>query len=81
MASGPTRITTPEGAERFLVGRKIVAVELNRFDSGHKGSRRWTFDPVFVLDDGSRITFNVDETDYGCDYGISVSRWKKVGHP
>jgi len=67
------RITTPEGAQRYLVGKRIVGVEL-RFDSGHKGSRRWTFDPVFILDDGSRVAFSVDETDHGSEYGISIIR-------
>jgi len=72
------RITTPEGAERYLVGRRIVGVELRPFDSGHKGSRRWTFAPVFILDDGSRVAFSVDETDHGSEYGISISRWRDV---
>jgi len=68
------RITTPEGAQRYLVGKRIVGVELRPFDSGHKGSRRWTFDPVFILDDGSRVAFSVDETDHGSECGISIIR-------
>lgn len=51
---------------RDVIGRTIVGVELNRFSDGKGG---WAFDPFFLLDNGGRLAFYVQETDTG-EYGI-----------
>jgi len=73
------RITSDAGAARYLVGRKIVAVEMKPFDTGHVGMGAMAIsnDPVLVLDDGSRISFRVDETESGSECGISVFRHRQ----
>lgn len=48
---------------RLLVGRTIVGFELRSFDVGHHRRRGLTHDPLFVLDNGSRVAFMVDETE------------------
>lgn len=53
-----------------LRGRKIVKVIWNEFGTG-RGAEKTT-DPTFILDDGSRLTFSVEETEVG-EYGISVN--------
>lgn len=52
---------------RDVIGKRIVRVKLNRFSTGRTG---WTFNPVFVLEDGSELCFVVDETEVDC-YGIT----------
>lgn len=56
-----------------LRGRKIVKVDWNEFGTG-RGAQKAT-DPTFLLDDGSRLTFSVIETEIG-EYGISVNLHK-----
>lgn len=51
---------------RDVIGRRIVKVEMNRFANGKGG---WAFDPVFELDDGTRLAFTVDETE-SLAYGV-----------
>jgi hypothetical protein len=66
-----------------IVGRHIVGYEANAFRDGRRRGN-WsksepfepppeggaiTYDPVFILDDGSRIKFHVHETE-GSEYGI-----------
>lgn len=53
---------------RDLVGRTIVAVDLQRFSDGKGG---WAFDPVLTLDNGRRLGFSVQETDTG-EYGVEL---------
>lgn len=53
-----------------LVGRTITAVKSGAFPDGRGGI---TYNPVFTLDDGSRLTFSVAETEGG-EYGIDVTR-------
>jgi hypothetical protein len=50
---------------KYVKGRKITEVRLRRWYNG----RQWTYDPLFVLDNGVRIAFNVTEGDdeYGVD--------------
>lgn len=67
------RIATPEGATRYLVGRTIVAVDLRPFESGRHRRLHVTTDPVFTLDDGSRLRFFVCETE-GTEYGVELIR-------
>jgi hypothetical protein len=63
---------------RQLVGRQITAVRWNKFYAG-KARGYWSTNPVFILDNGDRVCFSVDETETG-EYGISVQvvRPKKV---
>jgi hypothetical protein len=63
---------------RRLKGRTIVRVEMNSFRTdwkeeatGSRGGNSWTTDPVFHLDDGTRVSFAVAETEMG-EYGIDV---------
>lgn len=51
---------------RLLVGRTIVAFDARPFDDPNGICH----DPVIVLDNGARVSFVVEETDYGGDYGI-----------
>jgi len=58
---------------RDIIGRKIVIVRLNRFATGRstgRGGKAWSFDPVFILDNGGQIRFVVDETEIG-EYGVT----------
>lgn len=54
-----------------LVGRRIVAVDFRPFPTG-RGRGRAT-NPVITLDDGSVLTFEVEETE-GLDYGVEIMR-------
>ncbi len=59
---------------RDIIGKRIVAVRLNRFNTGRStgnGGKAWSFDPTFVLDDGTAVSFVVDETEVG-EYGIHI---------
>lgn len=60
--------------KKFLKGRRIVEVKWNSFKTGRSVGRGqgWTTDPVFILDDGSKVGFSVQETEVG-EYGISVN--------
>jgi len=71
---------TVKEMKKRLVGRRIIAFEANAFREGtdagsfledrpSKGSGRVTYDPVFILDDGTRLSFRVHETEIG-EYGI-----------
>ena len=51
--------------------RTIVEVHLNPFDNGRGGT---STEPVFVLDDGTRVWFVVEETETG--YGVQVMATK-----
>jgi hypothetical protein len=63
------------GEKEDIIGRKIVDVELNRFsDSGGY----WNHEPVFFLDDGTRIAFVATKTDVG-KYGIELVITKAEG--
>lgn len=64
-----------EEAERIvrsLIGRTIVGVELNPSTiKGYHGGRDWSmYDPVFVLDNGARVSFRVTETINQSDFGV-----------
>jgi len=59
--------------KKLLKGRKIVEVKWNAFKTGRG---RWTADPVFILDDGTKFGISVEETEVG-EYGISVNVWPK----
>lgn len=58
---------------RLLVGRTIVAVDLQSYDdeiaTGKKTGQR-IHDPRITLDNGAVITFIVQETDNGATYGV-----------
>lgn len=63
---------------RDLMGRCIVAVDLGRFTDGKGG---WAFDPIITLDNGRKLSFNVQETEVG-EYGVELllsPLTKKVG--
>lgn len=69
-------MTTTKPSKPRLRGRKIVKVIWNEFPTG-RGNAKST-DPTFILDDGSRLSFSVQETDVG-EYGISVNLHKSKG--
>ncbi|HEV3059609.1 MAG TPA: hypothetical protein VGY48_15270 [Vicinamibacterales bacterium] len=76
---------TVKEMKKRLVGRRIVAIEARAFRDGDipaskiKYDGLWeatrptggaiTYDPVFILDDGTRLSFRVHETEIG-EYGI-----------
>ncbi len=65
------RIKATEG--RLVLGRTIVAVDFNLFDDGRGGV---TMNPVFTLDNGDVMGFDVRETEsqvYGIDCMITVA--------
>jgi hypothetical protein len=57
--------------KRDIVGRKIVGIVWNYFDTGRTDPSKTT-DPVLILDNGTRLSFVVRETEVG-EYGIEVS--------
>ena len=63
------------GKKEDIIGRKIVDVELNSF---RDGGGYWNYDPVFFLDDGTRIDFMATKTDVG-KYGIELVITKAEG--
>src|SRR5215469_11890550 len=61
-----------------LIGRRIVAVQLNRFDRNvegqpirYEGKERWATSPEIVLDNGQRLRFLIQETEVG-EYGVEL---------
>lgn len=54
-----------------LVGRRIVAVDFRPFPTGRGRGR--TTNPSITLDDGSILTFDVEETE-DLDYGVEIMR-------
>ena len=56
---------------RHLIGKKIVAVDMQPFDDGKGGTAH---DPVITLDDGSRLCFITEEIDSGDCYGVDIVR-------
>lgn len=56
---------------RDLVGRKIVAVEFHPFKC-RRHYNEWATQPVITLDNGRRLRFVVQETDYG-EYGVALA--------
>ena len=53
--------------KRRVIGRKIVAVEMNPFPDGHG---RTTYDPTFILDNGAKLYFITHELENANGYGI-----------
>jgi hypothetical protein len=51
---------------RWVEGRRIVKVEL-RSQKDENGTHH---DPVFILDNGARVTFLVTESNTGGFYGV-----------
>lgn len=62
---------TPSQAKR-LVGRTIVAVDLDADWAGEGHSRVLMHDPTITLDDGSRLRFVVEEAPDGGEYGVDL---------
>lgn len=69
-------ITTPFLAGQ-LIGRKILLVDLRAFDDGRGGR---AFAPEITLDDGSTLSFVVQETETG-EYGIEMQRGRVRKRP
>jgi hypothetical protein len=57
--------------KRDLIGRKIVNVEWNSFRAREGRERTMATDPMLVLDDGTRLRFLAEETDFGY-YGVKI---------
>jgi adenosylcobinamide amidohydrolase len=63
--------------KKLLKGRRIVEIRWNAFRRGGGREPGWTSDPVFILDDGTKVSFSVEETEVG-EYGISVNVYQKA---
>lgn len=59
---------------KHLIGRRIVAVDMRPFKTGPRGHERTCHDPCVTLDDGSVLTFAVEETEEGASYGVDIVR-------
>jgi hypothetical protein len=59
-------------SKRQLVGRRIINFDPGSFNDSRGGVAH---DPVITLDDGSVLSFSVEETDTG-DYGIHITKTK-----
>lgn len=57
---------------RLLVGRKIVAVDLQPFDDLDSAGKKikTSYEPRITLDNGAVLSFVVDEIDCGDGYGV-----------
>ena len=64
---------SPREAKR-LVGRTIVAVELNGSWKGERRLRSYMHAPVITLDDGTFLRFTVEEHPEGGEYGVNIVR-------
>lgn len=62
-----------------LVGRTIVDVDFRPFRSQRDDYRPKAHNPVFVLDNGKRVWFVVEETEME-DYGVNVCITRKEQH-
>lgn len=62
-------MTLSEQMRKEVVGRKITKVLLNRFHTG-VGDEPYSTKPVFFLEDGTEISFEVSETLRGNEYGV-----------
>lgn len=60
--------------DKTLVGRKIVSVDLREFQC--EGDHRTACDPRIVFDDGSTLTFLVQETNDGI-YGVELLHFNR----
>ena len=71
---------TPSEAKR-LIGRTIVAVDLDATWEGEGLHRRRMHSPRVFLDDGSQLYFVVEEHPDGGEYGvdIGITRSRKSG--
>lgn len=66
---------------RWIIGRKIVEVDMHPFATGLHQPMGTTYAPVFTLDNGARIKFSVDETEVG-EYGVRpVYCKRRTGKP
>lgn len=63
----------PSEAKR-LVGRKIVAVDLDPSWEGTGLNRVLMHNPTIRLDDGSYLRFVVEENPDGGEYGVDIVR-------
>jgi hypothetical protein len=57
-----------DATPKHLIGRKIVAVDLQPFDDRCGGTAH---DPILTLDNGRKVWFVTEETDTG-DYGVAI---------
>jgi hypothetical protein len=62
------KMSLSQEIKKQVLGKKIIKIELNRFSTKVFGNP-FTYDPVIILEDGTRITFNVIETEVGT-YGV-----------
>ena len=62
---------------KHLIGGRIANVDMRPFVSGKGRLRRTCHDPIIELDDGSVLTFVVEETDSGERYGVNIVRTKR----
>ena len=71
MATTKHSITTQKLADRRLVGRTIVSVDLRTYEDENG---QVMFDPILCLDDGSVFYLTVQEDYRGADYGIALHK-------
>lgn len=60
-----------------LVGRTIVAVDLQATWEGDGPNRVRMHKPRITLDDGSVLTFLVEEHPDGAAYGVDLEHWRR----
>jgi hypothetical protein len=59
---------------RHVIGRRIVAVEMNTVKVKDEGYGGRMHDPRITLDDGSTLRFVVEEHPEGAEYGVNIVR-------
>lgn len=59
---------------RWIVGKRILAVEMNPSDDGRGGT---AYSPVIRLEGGAKLRFVTQETETG-EYGTEIVYHKKV---
>ncbi len=55
---------------RHLIGKRVRSIRLRPFDASNGGGR--AFAPIIEFEDGSRLTFNVQEVEAAGDYGVEL---------
>lgn len=63
-------IKSDSAALAALRGRTIVDVKVRRFPKSYREGRTFATDPILQLDNGTVLTFTVEETE--SDYGITL---------
>jgi hypothetical protein len=63
---------------KWILGKKVVMVEMNLFDAGTARHNRAAHNPRIYFEDGSSIAFTTEETE-GSEYGTGIVYSKPKG--